>query len=245
MKNAAMENVLTFSSPPGWPPRSTGGARKAAYVLAKSGISSYCGIALIGPEQASLTPQQQHMVNGNASTRTSSTVSWRTGSLDQCFNNRVGCHARLDLAHLTLGKYPPCLIGLTKADDPLCRNALFHKASGAMIRRHNVAVYVVHELETEADCASRLEVTGLYPGQKRVDTHDIVANTSEAMATDVHIVCPSTAACVRADTVKEAIEAAEKERHDSTTRGNDTAADGSVLSLPSLFIPSGRIGPAA
>ena len=51
-----------------------------------------------------------------------------------------------------------------------------------MIRRHNVAVYVVHELETEADCASRLEVTGLYPGQKRVDTHDIVANTSEAMA---------------------------------------------------------------
>ena len=131
MKNAAMENVLTFSSPPGWPPRSTGGARKAAYVLAKSGISSYCGIALIGPEQASLTPQQQHMVNGNASTRTSSTVSWRTGSLDQCFNNRVGCHARLDLAHLTLGKYPPCLIGLTEADDPLCRNALFHTRPAA------------------------------------------------------------------------------------------------------------------
>ena len=212
--------------------------------LAKTAVSD-CGDALIGAEQATLTPQQLHIISGNASTATSSTVSWRTGSLDQRYNNRLDSHAWLDLAHLSLAVCPPRLVGLTEADDPLGRKALSHKLGGGMIRRHNEAVQVVHTLETEAGRASRMEVTGLYADAKRVDTHAIMARTSKAESTDVRIVDPSTAARVRAgDTVEQTIRAAEREKDVKYNSPEDPAADGSVLS-PLVFTPGGRIGPAA
>jgi hypothetical protein len=217
-----------------------------ARTLAKSAVSD-CGVALMADERPSLSAQQLHIIAGNASTdKLSTAVSWQTGSLDQRHHERLAPCAWSDLAHATLGVCPPRLIGFTEPGDPLGRNAFSQKAGGGLIKRHNAAAGVVHQIEREAGRASRMEVTGLYPGSaKRVDTHGIVGNTCVAISTDVRVVDPHTCARVAAGaTVESVVTAAEKEKDAKYNSPGDRAVDGSTLS-PLVFTPGGRIGLAA
>lgn len=217
-----------------------------ARTLAKSAVSD-CGVALMAAERLSLSAQQLHIIAGNTSTNKLSTaVSWQTGSLDQRHHERLAPCAWSDLAHATLGVCPPRLIGFTEPGDPLGRNAFSHKTGGALIKRHNVAAGVVHQIEREAGRASRMEVTGLYPGSaKRVDTHGIIGNTGVAISTDVRVVDPHTCARVAAGvTVENVVLTAEKEKDAKYNSPGDRAVDGSTLS-PLVFTPGGRIGLAA
>ena len=206
-----------------------------------------CGKQLVPQERALLTDQQRHVIAGNAPTSAlSPTVSWHTGSLDQPHGERLTGQAWLDLAHLSLAVCPPSLSGWTAPGDPLGRAALSHKSGGGLIKRHNLATVVVHQLEREANRASRLEVPALYPGtEMRVDTHCCITTGSGNESTDVRVLDPHTAARVQAGTTVEAtIKAAEKEKHDKYNSPSRRAIDGSTLSAL-VFTPGGRIGPTA
>ena len=139
--------------------------------------------------------------------------------------------------------HPPCT---TLAGDPLGRNALSHKPGGGTIKRHNITAATVHQLEQEANRATRMEVPGLYPGtERRVDTHGIIPNTCEIVTTDIRVVDPHTSARVRDGTSVEAtIRAAEAQKHAKYNSPDLPAVDGSTLSAL-VFTPGGRIGPTA
>jgi len=206
-----------------------------------------CGKLPMAEEKTALTAQQLHIIAGNAPvSKLSPAVSWHTGSLDQSYGDSLPGRAWVDLAHVTLGVCPPSLAGLTETGDPLGRNALSHKLGGGMIKRHNLTAATIHLLEREAGRASRMEVPGLYPGtERRVDTHGIIANTSEIITTDIRVVDPHTSARVRDGTPVEAtITAAETEKHKKYNSPDLRAVDGSKLSAL-VFTPGGRIGPTA
>ena len=111
-------------------------------------------------------------------------------------------------------------MGVTDPDDPLGRKALTAKLGGGVVKKHNELVRSVSSLEREAGRISIMEVAGLYPDDRRVDTLS-VAGDGHVDMTDCRVVDPHTAARMAAgESVRGAmIKAGEREEPEVQLRG--------------------------
>ena len=155
----------------------------------------------------------------------------------------LGAEQWRDAMAIHLALCPPSLMGVTDPDDPLGRKALTAKLGGGVVKKHNELVRSVSSLEREAGRISIMEVAGLYPDDRRVDTLS-VAGDGHVDMTDCRVVDPHTAARMAAgESVRGAMIKAENEKNRKYNFAGDCKLRG-VLLLPLVFTPGGRIGPS-